>query len=84
MPKRKKRKPAVPLVESVIHVEGVTYQRRRVRCGKARCKRGCRSGEFGHGPYWYAFTSDNGKTRAHYVGKELPRVDEFLARPEMA
>ncbi len=50
--------------------EGVTYRQEYVRCGKARCKR-CREGH-GHGPYWYAYWSEGGRTRSRYVGKTLP------------
>lgn len=73
------------LVQQITHVEGVTYQLRYTKCGKAACKKGCRSGTPSHGPYWVAFSWNpkTGNTRAHYVGKELPRVDELLDRPEM-
>ena len=45
-----------------------TYQLERVRCGKDGCK--CSSGEL-HGPYWYAYWKEGGRTRSEYVGKEL-------------
>lgn len=78
-------KPSSELVEETTHVEGVTYQKRYVKCGKERCKKGCRSGVPSHGPFWYAFSWNPKlqKSTAHYVGKELPRVDELLDRPEM-
>ena len=68
-----------------VHVEGITYQHRYTRCGKARCKKGCRDGAASHGPYWYSFhwNPKTGRTVVHYVGKELPRVDALLDRPEM-
>jgi len=47
-----------------------TYQSQRVRCGKENCK--CSRGEL-HGPYWYAYWTEGGKTRSEYVGKKLPR-----------
>lgn len=46
-----------------------TYHLKGVRCGKETCR--CAVGEL-HGPYWYAFWSEGGKTRSQYVGKELP------------
>jgi hypothetical protein len=45
----------------------ITYQLERVRCGKANCK--CASGEL-HGPYWYGYFSEDGKTKSMYVGKQ--------------
>lgn len=46
-----------------------TYRLESVRCGKEKCK--CASGEL-HGPYWYAYWSEGGRTRSQYVGKKLP------------
>ncbi len=46
-----------------------TYRLERVRCGKEQCK--CASGK-PHGPYWYAYWSEGGRTRSKYVGKRLP------------
>jgi hypothetical protein len=43
----------------------VKLRQRAVRCGKA----GCRSCP--HGPYWYAYWSENGKRRSKYVGRLL-------------
>jgi hypothetical protein len=45
-----------------------TYRLVLVRCGKETCK--CSSG-LGHGPYWYAYWSEKGRTRCEYVGKKL-------------
>jgi len=42
----------------------VTYRLERVSCGKG-CK-GCP-----HGPYWYAYWKENGRTRSKYIGKKL-------------
>lgn len=39
-----------------------------VKCGKA----GCRSCP--HGPYWYSYWSEGGKTRKRYHGKGDPRA----------
>lgn len=47
-----------------------TYRLERVRCGKERCK--CAEGKL-HGPYWYAYWTEGGKTKSQYVGKELPK-----------
>jgi hypothetical protein len=48
-----------------------TYRLVSIRCGKEKCK--CANGSAGHGPYWYAFWSENGKTRAKYIGKKLKK-----------
>jgi len=47
-----------------------TYRLERVRCGKESCK--CAEGTL-HGPYWYAYWSEGGKTRSQYIGKRLPK-----------
>jgi len=47
-----------------------TYRLERVRCGKDICK--CADGNL-HGPYWYAYWSEKGKTRSQYIGKRLPK-----------
>jgi hypothetical protein len=44
----------------------VTFRQEMVRCGKDGCTR-CP-----HGPYWYAYWREAGRTRSRYVGKELP------------
>jgi hypothetical protein len=43
----------------------VTFRQEMVRCGKDGCTR-CP-----HGPYWYAYWREGGRTRSRYVGKEL-------------
>ncbi|HEY6539395.1 MAG TPA: DUF6788 family protein, partial [Ktedonobacteraceae bacterium] len=48
----------------------ITYHQQVSYCGKPRCRR-CREGT-GHGPYWYAYQTINGRTVRTYVGKELP------------
>lgn len=58
----------------------VTYQSELVRCGKANCK-GCRSGG-GHGPYWYAYWTEGGKTRTLYIGKKRRPAREVLAEQQ--
>lgn len=46
-----------------------TYRLVSIRCGKENCK--CAQGS-GHGPYWYAFWSEQGKTKSKYIGKKRP------------
>src|SRR5450432_2968733 len=48
----------------------VTYRQQYTRCGKQRCRK-CREG-VGHGPYWYAYWSEKGRTISKYVGTNLP------------
>jgi hypothetical protein len=52
--------------------DGRTYRLESVRCGKKGCK--CADGKL-HGPYWYAYWLENGKTKSQYVGKKLPRIE---------
>ncbi|MCX6673000.1 MAG: hypothetical protein NTY37_04385 [Methanothrix sp.] len=48
-----------------VHTSGsTTYRLEKVSCGK-NCK-GCP-----HGPYWYGYWRENGKTRSKYIGKNL-------------
>jgi hypothetical protein len=42
----------------------MTYRLERVSCGK-NCK-GCP-----HGPYWYGYWREGGKTHSKYIGKNL-------------
>src|SRR5919109_708940 len=68
----------------------VTYHQQVSYCGKPRCRR-CREG-IGHGPYWYAYQTVNGRTIRTYVGKHLPGemkgaiepAKESMAAPELA
>ena len=48
----------------------VTYRQQFTRCGKQRCHT-CKQGS-GHGPYWYAYWSVNGRTVSKYLGKDVP------------
>jgi predicted ATPase/DNA-binding SARP family transcriptional activator len=48
----------------------ITYHQQVSYCGKPRCRK-CREGT-GHGPYWYAYQTVEGKTTRTYVGKNLP------------
>jgi DNA-binding SARP family transcriptional activator len=58
----------------------ITYHQQVSYCGKPRCRR-CREG-IGHGPYWYAYQTVNGRTVRTYVGKNLP-AEMQTAQPEV-
>ena len=45
---------------------GLSYRQEHVRCGKSTCSR-CP-----HGPYWYAYWREGGRTRKRYIGRHLP------------
>jgi hypothetical protein len=49
----------------------VKLRKQMVRCGKENCTR-CP-----HGPYWYAYWSEEGRRRSRYLGKleELPEAE---------
>ncbi len=49
-------------------VGSITFRYETVRCGKENCSR-CP-----HGPYWYAYWKEGGRTRSRYIGKTLPSV----------
>ncbi len=49
---------------------GISYYQQISFCGKTRCKK-CREG-IGHGPYWYAYQTINGRIKRTYVGRTLP------------
>lgn len=44
----------------------VTYRQEHVRCGKEGCA-ACP-----HGPYWYGYWKEDGRTRTQYIGRHLP------------
>jgi len=46
-----------------------SYRLESIRCGKKSCK--CAEGT-PHGPYWYAYWTEKGKSRSQYIGKRLP------------
>ncbi len=48
----------------------ISYHQQVSYCGKPRCRK-CQEG-IGHGPYWYAYKTVNGRTTRMYVGKRLP------------
>ena len=56
----------------------VTYRQQYTRCGKERCRK-CKEGA-GHGPYWYAYWSENGRTISKYVGIHPPAEMEQKER----
>jgi len=66
--------------ESIKALAGGVYRREPTFCHKKGCKK-CESGE-GHGPYWYRYWSEDGKTRKKYIGKNLPE-EEFPWRLEL-
>ncbi len=47
-------------------VGSITFRYETVRCGKQNCTR-CP-----HGPYWYAYWKEGGRTRSRYIGRALP------------
>jgi len=44
----------------------LSYRQELVRCGKEHCRR-CP-----HGPYWYGYWKEDGRTRKCYIGRHLP------------
>jgi len=57
----------LPVGREVLREEklrSITYRLERVSCGK-NCK-GCP-----HGPYWYGYWREGGKTHSKYIGKNL-------------
>lgn len=59
-------------VVEVREAHGGYFQLEYIKCGKPKCK--CTKGK-GHGPYWYQYWSEGGKTRSKYIGKKLPGQD---------
>lgn len=54
----------------------VSYRQQAVRCGRdcASCP---------HGPYWYAYWRESGRTRSQYIGSVLPGdLQRLLAQDE--
>jgi len=48
----------------------VSLRQQHVRCGKASCT------SCPHGPYWYAYWTEEGRRRSRYIGKldDLPEL----------
>lgn len=44
----------------------LSYRQEWVRCGKDTCA------SCPHGPYWYAYWKQDGRTRKRYIGRHLP------------
>lgn len=62
---------------------GGRYRQEFIKCNNPRCKK-CQEGG-AHGPYWYRFWWESGKTRKEYIGKNLPlpkTPDEDLPKTE--
>lgn len=72
---------AVRVLLSEVPLPAVSYRQRYVKCGRASCK--CATEAEVHGPYWYAYWTEGGKTRSRYVGKTRPaEVTSTLAVAE--
>ena len=56
---------------------GLSYRQEHVRCGKPTCSR-CP-----HGPYWYAYWKEDGRTRKRYIGRHLPGQDLEPVEPDL-
>jgi hypothetical protein len=56
----------------------VRYRQQHVRCGKTSCA------SCPHGPYWYAFWKEDGRTRKRYIGRQLPGEDLERVVPDLA
>ena len=72
----------------LVHVDGppeaepdlppsLSYRQEHVRCGKDGC------GRCPHGPYWYAYWKEAGRTRKRYIGRTLPGEPLEPVRPEV-
>src|SRR5258708_22596205 len=59
----------------------VTYRQQFTRCGKERCRK-CKERP-GHGPYWYAYWSVNGRTVSKYIGVHPPENVEIKTNEKM-
>ncbi len=57
--------------------QGLRYRRQSVNCGKESCSR-CP-----HGPYWYAFWKEGGRTRKRYIGRHLPGEPAEAVVPDL-
>lgn len=67
--------PAIEL-DDVPGVPPVTYRQQTVRCGKdcSACP---------HGPYWYAFWKEDGRSTSQYIGNVLPaEIRELLEKQD--
>ncbi|HEY0756086.1 MAG TPA: AAA family ATPase [Ktedonobacteraceae bacterium] len=64
-----------------MHSNSITYRQQYSFCSKAGCRK-CQEG-IGHGPYWYAYQTVQGRTVRTYIGKTLPTgvPEEQIATP---
>jgi hypothetical protein len=70
-PAEPKKNPNRVVVEER-HTPTATLRLELVACGKGACK-SCGGGRRpSHGPYWYAYWKQDGRTRSRYIGKALP------------
>lgn len=44
-------------------LRGVSYRKEQVSCGREACS------SCPHGPYWYAYWREDGRTRSLYIGR---------------
>ncbi len=65
--RRAGQEPTTP-VRMEKQVGSITFRYETVRCGKENCSR-CP-----HGPYWYAYWKEGGRTRSRYIGRTLPAI----------
>ncbi|MFW5933165.1 MAG: hypothetical protein ACOCT8_00375 [Actinomycetota bacterium] len=56
----------------------LSYRQEWVRCGKDTC------GSCPHGPYWYAYWKQDGRTRKRYIGRHLPGQPMERVEPDQA
>lgn len=56
----------------------LSYRQEQVRCGKDHCS-ACP-----HGPYWYAYWKEDGRTRKRYIGRHLPGEPMEEVEPDLA
>src|SRR5712691_2103611 len=73
--------PSVGGQENQLMNNKVTYRQQFTRCGKQRCRK-CKEGT-GHGPYWYAYWSENGRTISKYIGIHPPAGIELTPAKSM-
>ena len=50
--------------------QATTVREEYKKCGKPGCR--CNTGGELHGPYWYEYWKEDGRTRSRYLGKQIP------------
>lgn len=63
---RRASRSSAPAPRTEKQIGSITFRYETVRCGKENCSR-CP-----HGPYWYAYWKEGGRTRSRYIGRSLP------------